>query len=701
MKQVIQSLASGETRIADVPVPRAGSGQLLIRARRSLVSAGTERMLVHFGRAGWVDKARQQPEKVREVFEKVGTDGLAATVEAVRSKLNQPLALGYCNTGVVQEIGPDVHGFSVGDRVVCNGAHAEYVAVPRNLCARVPDEVPDDAAAFTVIGAIGLQAIRLAQPTLGESFVVTGLGLVGLVTVQLLRAHGCRVMGIDIDDNRLRVARTFGAVTVNAASGEDPVEVAERFSRGRGVDGVLLTLASTSSEPVKQAARMCRKRGRVVLVGVSGLELNRADFYEKEISFQVSCSYGPGRHDPEYEQKGRDYPIGFVRWTEQRNFEAVLDMLADDRMNVEPLISHRFPIDQADEAYEQLMSENHSLGILLEYGREEQAALTHAVNLEPASATPVSHAPKVSFIGAGNYGGRVLIPAFKSADCQLSTVVTRTSVGSVHYGKQNGFLRAASDPAAIWDGEDDVVVVATRHDSHAELVIRALDAGKHVFVEKPLALTMEELNAIDEAVDRRPDRLLMVGFNRRFAPQLRKIHSLLSSTCGPKSFVMTVNAGAILHDHWTQDREVGGGRIVGEACHFIDLLRFLAGAQIVEARRMLMKAHTDDTVSIQLRFAEGSIGTVHYFANGARSFPKERLEVFAGGRVLQLDNFRRLVGFGWPGFRKMRLWRQDKGQHACVKAFVEAVRQGGPPPIPLGEILEVSRISIELAGGQG
>ena len=703
MKQVLQNLKNGSTEVAEVPAPRAGRGQLLIRTARTLVSAGTERMMVDFGKAGLIDKARQQPDKVRMVLDKISTDGLMPTIAAVRNKLDQPLAMGYCNVGEVVEVGAGVTGYAVGDRVASNGKHAELVAVPVNLCAKVPDAVPDEAAAFTVLGAIALQGIRLAQPTLGETVVVTGLGLIGLVTVQLLRAHGCRVLGLDFDADKLALARRFGAEVVDLKSGADPVAAALEYSRGRGVDAVIVTASTKSSEPMHQAAQMCRKRGRIVLVGVTGLELSRADFFEKELTFQVSCSYGPGRYDPHYEDKGQDYPVGFVRWTEQRNFEAVLDMLAEGRLDVEPLVSHRFGVAEAELAYAVVGGSEPSLGIVLRFAEPgtEATAPVRTVSLVPAGAATIAKVdstPSISVIGAGNYAGAVLIPAFKAAGARLARIASAGGASSVHLGRKFGFAEATTDFAALLtDPGADAVVISTRHDTHADYVLRALAAGKHVFVEKPLALTLDELDHIEAAALAAPKQLLMVGFNRRFAPQIVKTRQLLLGAPGPKTLVMTVNAGAIPATHWTQDRTVGGGRLVGEGCHFVDLLRFLAGAPIESFQVARMAGVTPDTASVTLRFADGSLGTLHYLANGSKAFPKERLEVFAAGRVLQLDNFRRLTGFGWPGFTKMNLWRQNKGQNACAAAFVAAVRAGREAPIPLEELLEVARVTLQLA----
>lgn len=704
MKQVLQNLKDGSTEVADVPCPRVGAGQLLIRTTRTLVSAGTERMLVDFGKASFIDKALQQPDKVRMVLDKVRTDGLVPTIEAVRNKLDQPLPMGYCNVGEVVEVGAGVTGFSVGDRVASNGKHAEMVAVPVNLCAKVPDAVPDEAAAFTVLGAIALQGIRLVQPTLGEAVVVTGLGLIGLVTVQLLKAQGCRVLGLDFDADKLELARQFGAEVVDLKSGSDPVAAAMDFSRGRGVDAVIVTASTMSSEPIHQAAQMSRKRGRIVLVGVVGLELSRADFFDKELTFQVSCSYGPGRYDQSYEEKGQDYPVGFVRWTEQRNFEAVLDMLAEGRLDVLTLISHRFHIDAAPAAYAVVGGSEPSLGIVLQFAEAGTAVTTRArtVPLDSTEQTVKGSSSKhgsvrVSVVGAGNYAGAVLIPAFKSAGARLERIASAGGVSSLHIGRKFGFAEATTDTDALLsDLNVDAIVVSTRHDTHADYVLRALAAGKHVFVEKPLALRHQDLDQIAIAAQA-ARRMVMVGFNRRFAPQVRKMKALLAGAPGPKSFVMTVNAGAIPANHWTQDPQVGGGRLVGEACHFIDLLRFLAGTSICGHQAMSMDAATKDSFTINLSFACGSLGTIIYLANGSKAFPKERLEVFAAGRVLQLDNFRRMTGFGWPKFKSMHLWSQDKGQTACTVAFCDALRQGTESPIPMSELLEVGHITIDLA----
>jgi len=699
MKQILQNLSTGQSELVEAPAPQTRRGSLLIDTTMSLISTGTERMLVDFGKSGLIAKARSQPGKVRQVLDKVATDGLMTTVDAVRSKLGQPIPLGYCNVGVVCESGAE--GFRQGDRVVSNGPHADVVSVPKNLCAKIPETVSDEAAAFTVVASIGLQGIRLAQPTLGEAFVITGVGLIGLLTVQMLRAQGCRVLAIDFDPAKLDLARQFGAETCNPGAGEDPVAAGMTFSRGVGVDGVIITASTKSSDPVTEAARMSRQRGRIVLVGVTGLELNRADFYEKELSFQVSCSYGPGRYDPAYEDHGHDYPIGFVRWTEQRNFEAVLDMLAAGALDVDALISHRVPFEEAPRAYELLSTDKAALGILLTYGHAVAPRHVRTVMLE---AKPVAVADKavVGFVGAGNYASRMLIPAFKAAGATLQAISSAGGTNAVVAGRRSGFAEATSDTDdLIADERINTIAIATRHNSHARFTAQALRAGKNVFVEKPLALTYDELEQVRSAHSESGAHL-MVGFNRRFAPQVQTMKRLLDSVTAPKSFVMVMNAGAIPADHWTQDPEVGGGRIIGEACHYIDLMRFLAGAPItsVQARRMgdtNAEAVCEDKAAITLGFEDGSFGTIHYLANGGASFAKERIEVFAAGRTLQLNNFLKLRGFNWPGFKKQNLRRQDKGQTACANAFVKAVETGGPTPIAAEELFEVAKVTIDVA----
>lgn len=668
---------------------------------------------MQFARAGLIGKALQQPERVRLLVDKLQTDGIAQVLEATLSKLDEPLALGYSNVGVVAEIGPNVTGFKVGQRVVSNAPHATWARVGINLCAHIPDTVSDDEAAFVVPAAIGLQGIRLAEPTIGETFAVFGVGLIGLLAVQLLAAAGCRVIAVDVRPDRLALASDFGAISV--LSGEEidvPARVLEQTA-GREIDGALIAASTESNTLIRDAARITRKRGRMILIGVAGLQLNRADFYKKELTFQVSCSYGPGRYDPQYELAGQDYPLPFVRWTEQRNFEAVLQLMASRKLQTNRLVSHRYEFPRVSEAYETLVGDPNALGILLSY----PSAAAEGLVLPPTtiSVTPphrdrgaaqAKTRPSVAVIGAGAYARRFLLPGLKRSGARLTTLISTGSPQSGWAARRNGFEQISTDPeSAIHSPEVDAVIVATRHDSHARYVCDALEHGKHVFVEKPLALTMQQLDAIQReyaaCVARGDAPVLMIGFNRRFSPLAITMRRLLSQTPGPRSLIYTVNAGIVPADHWTRDAVVGGGRIVGEACHFIDLLRFFIGAPIDRVVTTPLSygdgARRADSATITLTFADGSVGSVHYFTNGARSFPKERIEAFAAGGVLRLDNFRSLSSFSWPGFGGRRLWRQDKGNLACIVAFIDAIRSGTKGPTGFDELIEVSRVSIDAA----
>jgi|CXWL01.1.fsa_nt_gi predicted dehydrogenase len=689
MKQVLQNLKTGIIEVADIPCPVVGPGRVLIQSRASLISAGTERMLVEFAQSSLLAKARAQPDKVRQVLDKIKTDGLLPTLEAVFSRLDEPLPLGYCNAGVVVEVGAGVTELAPGDRVVSNGPHAEMVVVPKNLCAKIPDGVSDDQAAFTVLASIGLQGIRLIEPTLGETIVVTGLGLIGLASVQLLVAAGCRVIGIDPDPKRAELAAAFGAQVINIGSGADPVAAALALTSGRGVDGVLITASSKDSNLIRQAAAMCRKRGRIVLVGVVGMELSRSDFYKKELSFQVSCSYGPGRYDPDYEDRGHDYPLPFVRWTQQRNFEAVLQLMASGRLDVSRLITRRLAIAEASAAYAALTDDRNVLGLVLTYG-DGPASAKRIIEVS-ASPTAASGQPVIGLIGAGNFAKMTLLPALRGLTVRLKTIVSAGGVSGLHGARKFGFQQAATDyQSVLSDPQINLVIVLTRHDLHAKMVLEALAAGKHVAVEKPLCLTRDELSTIKAAHAAAKDRQLLVGFNRRFSPHAQKAKQLLASRTGPLCMSMMVNAGAVSPESWVHDPKVGGGRIIGEGCHWIDLLSFLAGSSItrVVATRIVAPAVqiTDDKMTVTLSFADGSIGSIHYFANGHKAYPKETLEIFSDGRVLRLDNFRKMRGWGYPGFSKLNLWRQDKGHREEMRQLIEAVAKGGPPVMPFDQI---------------
>jgi len=695
MKQILQHLKTGRMELAEVPCPPVGPGQVLIRTTVSVISPGTEKMLIEFSKANLLQKARQQPDKVKQVLDKIKTDGLAPTLEAVFRKLDEPLPLGYCHAGVVVETGLGVADVQPGDRVISNGPHAEFTCIGRNLLARIPPNVPDEHAAFTVPAAIALQGIRLVAPTLGEKVCVFGMGLIGLLTVQLLRAGGCEVLAVDLNPRRLELARRFGAQTVDLSNGADPVSAARGWTAERGVDAAIIAASAKTDDIVHQAAEACRKRGRIVLVGVVGLNLRRSDFYEKELTIQVSCSYGPGRYDENYEQRGHDYPLGFVRWTEQRNFEAVLAAMAGGSLDVGPLVSHQFPFDEALKAYQTIEQDPAALGVVLRYGDSADRSAIVPVSQRPAAAAGKA---VVGVIGAGNFAKAVLLPALAATGAELAWIADLNGPAARHAATKFSAENAACDYRPILnDARVHAVFIATGHHTHARLVCEALDAGKHVFVEKPLCLTRAELEEVEAAVRRHPSAILMVGFNRRFSPHTSRIRDLLTGRTAPLCMSMMVNAGPIPAEHWTQDPQRGGGRIIGEGCHFIDLLSCIAGAPVASVSAAMVgqgPAVRDDKTSILLTFADGSVGTINYFANGARDYPKELLEVFSDGRVLRLENFRVTRGYGFKGFKRFKTARQDKGHAAELARFIAAVEQGGEPPVPFAQIRNTTEASF-------
>lgn len=684
MRQLIQNLKTGETLLETVPAPQVRRGQILIQTSRSLVSLGTERMLVEFGRASLINKARQQPDKVKQVLDKIQTDGLMPTLEAVFNKLGQPLPLGYCHVGRVLAVGEGVTDLAIGDRVASNGNHAEVVCVPRNLVVPIPDAVSDDEAAFTVIGAIGLQGIRLLIPTLGETIVVVGLGLIGLLTAQLLRLNGCRVIGLDVDNSKLELARSQGVIALNPTDGTDPVKALMALTNDVGADGVLITASAKSDDLISQAARMSRKRGRIILVGVIGLNLSRAEFYEKELSFQVSCSYGPGRYDDAYEQQGRDYPLAFVRWTENRNFQTILQLIASGQLAVKPLITEVVPLAEFDRIYGQIGNKQRSgpsaIASILRY--PEHIDLATTIPLRPDSGY-ASNATGVGVIGAGNFAGAMLLPALKASGADLRGIASANGLSGTLMAKKYGIAHSTTDyRELLTDPAIDLIVITTRHNNHARLAAEALQAGKHVFVEKPLALYEQELDELIQ-VYQQADRTVLVGFNRRFSPYVEKMKTLLGTADVPMNVIATMNAGMIPANSWVHDRAVGGGRILGEACHYVDLISFLTGSRVVSVCMNAMgtrPTETSDSASLLLRYENGATGVINYFANGSKSYAKERVEVYAQERTLVLDNFRSLKGYGVAGFTGMT-GQQDKGHKTQFARLVDTLKQGSDRPL--------------------
>lgn len=692
MKQIIQNLRNGNTLLEEVPAPIVRKGCILIQTCRSLVSLGTEKMLVEFGKGNFISKAKQQPEKVKQVLDKIKTEGLLPTLEAVFNKLDEPLPLGYCNAGVVIAVGEGVTEFKLGDRVASNGHHAEVVCIPQNLCAKIPDEVSDEDAAFTVIGSIALQGIRLVNPTFGETVVVFGLGLIGLITVQLLQANGCRVIGFDLDEKKVMLAQHYGAFAYNAGK-IDVVKTIEELTNNVGCDAVIITASSKSNDIISQSAQMSRKRGRIVLVGVVGLEIQRSDFFKKELSFQVSCSYGPGRYDDDYELKGIDYPLPYVRWTEKRNFETILFALAQKKLNVADLITERILLGNYQEIYSNLGS--NKIASILEYPeRNIQEKLSYKLSIKEYS----NHQTKgvVGIIGAGNFTKMTLMPALKDCGAALKIIASAGGLTAKTLANKYGFALSTTDYKEILQDNDvDLVMITTRHNQHAIQVVEALNAGKHVFVEKPLALTINELNEIESAYSL-SKQTLSVGYNRRFSPFIQKAKELLDRSNTPINMIATVNAGFIPADVWVHDLKTGGGRIIGEACHFIDLMIFLSGSKVKE---VLMNAlgnnpseNTDNAI-ITLSFENGSQGVIHYFANGNKSYSKERIEVYSQGRILVLDNFRKLEGFGFSGFSSMKK-RLDKGHKTQFQSLLNSIKKGTKPLIPFDEIVNGTKASF-------
>ena len=697
MKQVLQNVRDGKTRVAEVPEPLVRPGQVLVANRASLLSAGTEKMVLELTKKSLLGKAKERPDQVRRVLEKMRNEGIFNTLQQVNAKLDEPMTMGYCSSGIVLACGKGVESFKPGDRVASNGAHAGVVCVPKNLCAHVPDNVSFDQASFTVLGSIALQGIRLSKLELGETALVIGLGLVGQLAVQILRAGGIRVIGTDPDESRCRMALEFGAET--ARPGISPRDV-EELTGGLGADAVLLTASTKSNGPMDLAANAVRKKGRIVLVGVVGLELDRRPFYFKEAEFVVSCSYGPGRYDPSYEEAGRDYPAPYVRWTEQRNLSAVLRLMADGRLDVNRLITHRFGIEEGEKAYQLIETASEPyLGIILQYPETSEGNEKRLVRSKP---TRLEGRIGYGCVGVGQFARAVLLPAIqKQKDFHPVLLCSAGGVSAAYTGEKMGFDAVTTDEGEVLKSADvQATFILTRHDQHGAQVLESLKAGKHTFVEKPLALTLEEIDRIETLLSQKEEKapLLTVGFNRRFSPTARRVKAFFSKVAAPKTVSIRFNAGALPTEHWTQDSEVGGGRLIGEACHAIDLAVYLTGSRPVRVYAESVggdhaPAVTDDQAFITLRHADGSISSIAYLAGGDKAFPKERVEMTGGGKVAVLDDFRRVEL--WSGGKAVvEKGTQDKGHADEMKAWAKALKEGGPAPIAWEDLRAISLASI-------
>ncbi|HNE69983.1 MAG TPA: bi-domain-containing oxidoreductase [Anaerolineales bacterium] len=698
MKQLLQNIKNGNTTVEDIPIPTPREGQALIKVAASLVSAGTERMVVEFAEKSYLGKARSRPDLVKQTLDKAKREGIMPTVNAVFNRLDQPMALGYSTAGTIVALGKNMQGFKVGQRVACAGGgyatHAEYNVVPRNLLTPLPKNVDFESAAFTTLGAIALHGLRLAEPQLGENVAVIGLGLLGLMTIQLAAAAGCNVLGIDLDPKRIKLASSLGLEAVSRQNAES-ASAAHFATANRGFDSIIICADTPSNDPVELAGVIARDRAKVVATGAVGLNFPRKIYYEKEISFINSRSYGPGRYDSNYEENGNDYPIGYIRWTEGRNFQAVVDLMASGKLKVTPLISHRFDIIEGVKAYEVITGKRKEpfLGVVLKYPEEKMKEERKIVF--PSIAHRSSSVVKLGVLGAGLYANATLLPVLKdNKDYELIGIASSGGLHAQHSGKKFGFQYAtSSEDEIINDPKINTVAILTRHDTHADLAIKALKAGKHVFVEKPLAINSNQLSVVSKQLLKTDHCLLTTGFNRRFSPLARSLKSQLESLQEPKHLHYRVNAGFIPANHWTQDEAIGGGRIIGEACHFIDTLTFLVGALPVKVSAQALPnngKYREDNVSMTFTFADGSIGVVDYLANGDKSMPKERLEVFCGGMVAILDDYVSL-NVVKDGKRKEEKGAQDKGWRGEMAAFAEAVQGKGEAPIPYGQIIAVTK----------
>lgn len=697
-QQLFQDLKKGATFLEQVPLPSYGRNDVVIESRASLISLGTEKMLLSFGRASLLEKALSQPEKVKMVLDKVRTDGLWSTWESVQAKLSDPIGLGYCNAGVVIACGSAVEEFKVGDRVVSNAPHAEIAVVGRNLVAKIPDSITFEEASFTVLASIGLNGVRVLDVTLGERVAVVGLGLLGQITLDLLRASGVRAIGFDLEGSKIELAQKRGFEAHSVTSGTQPF--LNRF------DGAVITASAKGNAPLEFAAEIVRKRGRISAVGSFEISVARKPFYDKELEFRMATSYGPGRYDPAYEQKGQDYPLPYVRWTENRNFQAILDLLEQGKIQFKDLISRRYPFEKAPDAYDSLLNDAATLGVLLEYGEKESIDFATSplktLELNATPRTSQTGLKKTALIGAGNFSKVIILPTLKRLGISLETVVSSKGSSGALSAKRFGARKTTTDSDSVFkDPEIKTVVIATPHGSHAKLVCSALDAGKNVFVEKPLAVSLPELRDVIQAWEKARVKLgrtpqLLVGFNRRFSPLTQVLKKSFPDGAFPLSMNMIVNAGFIPEESWVHDPETGGGRIIGEGCHFVDLMAAVSGSTVksVSSSRVRAGNTSDiraDDVLIQLEFANGSVGTLQYSSQGRKDYPKERLIVFGGGKVAELDNFKKVKGYGAAS---KKLWNQDKGHAEEFRLFFEAVQNDRAPLISFESIVNTTLATL-------
>ena len=684
MRQLVQYLKDGTMELAEVPFPSLGKGQVLVRNNYSVISAGTEGKTVKDARLGYLGKARARQKDVNKVIKALKTQGVSSTYKMVINKLDAPSVLGYSCAGEVIGVGDDVRGFRVGDFVACGGSdavHAEVVAVSKNLCAKIPDGVDLKRAAFTTIASIAMQGVRRADLSLGENCVVIGLGLIGQLTIQLLNASGIQSIGIDTDEHKVRLCEAKLSLERNRVDIEDAII---NFTDGYGADAVIITAGTGSLDPIEFAGILCRKKGRVVIVGAVPTGFSRDNYYKKELDLRMSTSYGPGRYDPQYEEKGIDYPIGYVRWTENRNMMSCLQFMKDQTIDIEKYITHKFNFEKAPEAYQLILDPIKSyVGVVLEYDVKKRVNRSITLN---NSHIPI-HNINVGFIGAGAFAQNFLLSQIKG-NANLVGVATAHGNTSFNIARKYGFQFATDDADEIISNDTiNTVFIVTRHDLHAQYVLKALRNKKNVFVEKPLAMTIEELEEIKKVYEESgSEARLMLGFNRRFASHINKMMSIFSKR-SPRAITYRINAGAVPNDHWVHDKDVGGGRIIGEVCHFIDLTMFIAESGITSLSAQVMKKPNNllDTLVVNIGFENGSIANISYFSNGNKRVAKEYLEVFSGGQVVIIDDFKKMTICSHKT-SKYRLLKQDKGYSEEVVQFIDAIKEGSPLPIAFEDI---------------
>ncbi len=692
MKKLVQHLNNGKIELLDCPKPSLGSKDIMTETNCSLISSGTERMLLDFGRSSFIQKAIKEKERINDVINKIKTDGLFSTIEAVNYKLNNPIPLGYSNVGRIIQLGSNVKGYHIGDRIVSNSSHSEITLTRKNLCSLIPKNVSDETASFTVIGSIALHGIRLANVNIGDRVAVVGTGLIGLLTIQILKANGCEVLAFDINQDRLNLAEKFGAHIFNLSGESSPEDFVNNYTNKFGVDKTIITASTKSNHPIKLSSKITRKRGKIILVGVADIHFDRSDLYEKEITFQVSCSYGPGRYDEAYEKEGIDYPYSYVRWTEKRNFDSVLKLMSDKKIVTDDLLSKKYDFFNSSDAYNSLLDNNNIISILLEYPKEKNKTLD-TLQLEDKSYN--NEKPIVSVVGSGNYATRTIIPNLKKLNVQLDTIISKEGLSGTLAAKKFGFAKSSSNlDDCLNISDSNTFFITTRHNLHAEMIIKCLKQNKNIFCEKPLALSLDDLELIKKSYHQYSSSKLMIGFNRRFSPLSIKAKSLLSNCQSPKSFIFTFNSGYVPDEHWVNDINIGGGRILGEACHHIDLMRFLCGHKITNIHSKFLKNKTMDTAVLSLEFDDGSIGSINYFSNGNNGHSKEDIKIFCEQKILHIDNFKILKGYGWSNFKNLKLFYQDKGQLKCLSDFINSIEEGTISPISLDEILEVNEFAI-------